>query len=567
MAQNDFDTLITRILDQEKDTPKDAIVKKLLETQQPDGTWPDVDYTHQSRSAWRTPQHLNHLTHLAEAHHAGLTYPTLKPAIHAALNHWLKNDYTNPNWWWNDIGVPRNLSHILLLLDKDITDQQRQLGSQILSRAKLEKTGQNLVWLADITAKRGLLNRDAALIKQAYTRIIEEIRISFDEGIQPDASFYQHGPCLYNHGYGAGFASDCSRLAALLVGTQFAFPKDKIDKIVFYVLDGSRWMLRGTTPDYGAKGREISRKGASARYLIRVCDNLLKLDTGREEELRAFKTHLQNGQGSAVTGNKHFWRGDIMTHHRKGYYTSARFFSTRTVSTDGPHNNEGLKSHHLADGCNYLFVRGDEYDNIFPVWDWQKIPGTTVAQTNDFTKKPHIPGTTDFVGGASDGTYGVAAFDFQRETLSAKKAWFFFNREYVCLGSAIQSPTTVPVFTTLNQCHLTGDVLVNGQAIEKGDHDLSNIQSIHHDNVAYLFPEDAQIHLRNRAQTGSWYAINNQYEQDTLSRDIFNLWIDHGTKPNNAHYAYIVAPAQPQWPNQPIVLQATHHTHLQHHRQ
>jgi len=542
MAQNDFDTLITRILDQEKDTPKDTIVKKLLETINPDGTWPDVDYTHQSRSAWRTPQHLNHLTNLAEAHHAGLQYPNLKPAIHTALNHWLENDYTNPNWWWNDIGVPRNLSHILLLLDTEITDQQRQLGTQILSRAQLEKTGQNLVWLADITAKRGLLNRDADLVKQAYARITEEIRISFDEGIQPDGSFYQHGPCLYNHGYGAGFASDCARLAALLTGTQFAFPKDKVDKIAFYVLDGSRWMLRGTTPDYGAKGREISRKGASAHYLMRVCDNLLKLDTGREEELRAFKTHLQNGQGSAVTGNKHFWRGDIMTHHRKGYYTSARFFSTRTVSTDGPHNNEGLKSHHLADGCNYLFVRGDEYDNIFPVWDWQKIPGTTVAQTNDFTQKPHIPGTTDFVGGASDGTYGVAAFDLQRETVSAKKAWFFFNREYVCLGTAIQSPTAVPVFTTLNQCYLTGDVLVNGLTVEKGDHDLSNIQSIHHDNVAYLFPEDTNIHLRNSTQTGSWYDINNQYEKDTLSRDIFNLWIDHGINPNNAHYAYIVAP-------------------------
>jgi chondroitin AC lyase len=546
MAQNDFEILIDRILNQDKQTPNENTVKSLLATIQPDGTWPDVDYTHQSRSAWRTPQHLNHLTQLASSLYAGSNTPELKPAIHLALNHWLEKDYTNPNWWWNDIGVPRNLSHILLLLDQEITDEQRKLGTQILLRAQLEKTGQNLVWLADITAKRGLLNRDADLIKQAYTRIAEEIRISFDEGIQPDASFYQHGPCLYNHGYGAGFASDCSRLAALLVGTQFAFPQDKIDKIAFYVLDGSRWMLRGTTPDYGAKGREISRKGASARYLISVCDNLLQLNTGREEELNAFKIHLQNGQGSAVTGNKHFWRGDIITHHRKGYYTSARFFSTRTVSTDGPHNREGLKSHHLADGCNYLFQSGKEYDGIFPVWDWQKIPGTTVAQTGDFESRPHIHGTTDFVGGASDGTYGVATFDLNRETVSAHKSWFFFDREYVCLGAAIQSPSQSPIFTTLNQCHLNGDVFVNGQAVDQGDHALQNVESIHHDNVAYIFPETSDLHLRNNTQTGSWHDINNQYDQTTLSQNIFSLWIDHGIQPNKSQYAYIVAPNLPK---------------------
>lgn len=540
MSQNDFEILIERLL--ENNNANQDAVTKLINAQNPDGTWPDVNYTHQSRSAWQTPRHLSHLRDLAEAYYAGDTNAPLTQAIHKALNHWLENDYTNPNWWWNDIGVPRSLSHTLLLLDKLITDQQRAQGSQILSRAQLEKTGQNLVWLADITAKRGLLNRDADLIKQAYTRISDEIHISFDEGIQPDGSFYQHGPCLYNHGYGAGFASDCSHLAALLSGTQFAFPKEKVDMIAFYVLDGSRWMLRGTTPDYGAKGREISRKNASARYLTRVCNNLLKLNTGREKELQAFKEQLENETGSAVIGNKHFWRGDIMTHHRKGYYTSARFFSTRTVSTDGPHNNEGLKSHHLADGCNYLFQRGDEYDDIFPVWDWQQIPGTTVAQTNDFSSRPHIPGTTDFVGGASDGTYGVAAFDLKRETVSAQKSWFFFDREYVCLGTDIQSTTEFPILTTLNQCYLNGDVSANGKTIEKGDRDLSNIENIHHDNVAYIFPEPTQIHLRNDIQTGSWYDINNQYDPDPISKDIFNLWIDHGTQPTQAQYAYIVAP-------------------------
>jgi len=34
-------------------------------------------------------------------------------------------------------------------------------------------------------------------------------------------------------------------------------------------------------------------------------------------------------------------------------------------------NSEGRKSHHLSDGANFLYLTGNEYKDIFPVWDWQ----------------------------------------------------------------------------------------------------------------------------------------------------------------------------------------------------
>ena len=87
--------------------------------------------------------------------------------------------------------------------------------------------------------------------------------------------------------------------------------------------------------------------------------------------------------------------------------------------------------HHFGDGSNFISLTGKEYFNIYPVWDWQKIPGTTVVQ------KPELPhwkeiakkGLTDFVGGVSDGEYGAAAFDFAsaHDPLKARKAWFFFE--------------------------------------------------------------------------------------------------------------------------------------------
>ena len=46
-----------------------------------------------------------------------------------------------------------------------------------------------------------------------------------------------------------------------------------------------------------------------------------------------------------------------------------------------------------------------------------------------------------FVGGVSDGEYGVSAMNLSHISLplSAQKSWFFFDDEVVCLGSGIES--------------------------------------------------------------------------------------------------------------------------------
>ena len=570
---NDLNILKKRLLEEEHSEPNAETVQHLISTLTHSGTWPDIDYADQTRSGWKLFQHLSRVLVLTEAWYRDPQKQILSSVLNA-LDHWLANDYQNPNWWWNVIGIPRTLSRVLLLLHEKISRSQFEKGLEILTRAKLGMTGQNLVWVADITAKRGVLSQNASLVSEAYTSIANEIRISFSEGIQPDYSFHQHGPCLYNHGYGAGFAIDCTRIAALLVGTRFSFSQEKIDILTSYILDGSQWMLRGNCPDYGAKGREIARKNPSIRYLSHACDHLLKLPTGRESELQALKQNIENNTAPPITGNKHFWRGDIMCHHRKTYYTSARMFSSRTVSTDGPHNQEGLKSHHLSDGCNYLFLTGDEYNGIFSVWDWQKIPGTTVVQTGDYSANPKTEGQTAFVGGVSNGTYGLAAFDFKRTGLTAQKSYFFFDREYVCLGADISSAFQQPVVTTINQCLLHGPVIVSGAPINKSDRIIPNAKWIHHNHVGYLFLSSGDIHLRNISQTGSWWDINHDYDREMETKDVFALWIDHGARPQNATYAYLVAPGIADTDmsaytqkhgiqilqNTPSV-QAVHHTH------
>ncbi|MFC1509474.1 polysaccharide lyase 8 family protein [Candidatus Omnitrophota bacterium] len=550
---DDLTVIKNRIIEPLKTPPDRGTVDNLFDTLRPDGSWPSVDYADTNGGNWKTSGHLSRLLTLSSAwassKTAQQTDANLQKAVFSALDFWLDNDFTNRNWWWNQIGVPGRLSQCLLLLDSDLSNSQRKKGVTILERSKIRMTGANLVDVAFITVERGILEKKADVVAEAVRKIADEIRITTDEGIQPDFSFHQHGELLYNHGYGAVFMTKCSELAVLVTGTQFALPKEKTDILSVLVLDGTRWMIRYSTKDYGATGRGISRRAGnndSAGYLRGVIGNMLEIPTSREQEFRDMLAYLDGESGPPLIGNRHFWRSDIMTHHRRGWYASARMFSNRLLNTDRPHNGEGLRSHHLADGCTYIMQNGREYHDIFPVWDWQKIPGTTIEQKPELAGDICRKGTRSFAGGVSDGMYGAAAFDFELDGLTARKSWFFFDNEFVCLGAGIQTSSAHPVLTTVNQCYMRGSVLVPDgrlpKALPYGHHKLDGIRFVYHNDIAYVFPDNQYVRLENNVRTGSWRNISTQFPPETISHDVFTLWIDHGAQPANGSYEYIVAP-------------------------
>ena len=544
--------LVTSFLLEE---PVDAgNIASLLENLKPNGLWEGVDYASRRRSNW--PAFFHHFLPTATLTRAAyapdspfFADPKVKAAALSALGAWLEADWQNPNWWYNRIGSPLTLGPILLTMEDELTPEQKRKGIEILRRGRLGMTGANLAWVAQITICRGLLEGSPEVVSSGIQAIENEIKVGGREGIQHDWSFHQHGELLFSNGYAAPFLRISARTAVLARESSYAFRPESVETLLHVVLDGNQWMVYGPAQDYGANGRSITRPGESSKYLMPIVDLLLQLPSDRTEELASLKAHLENpGEHPPATGNRHFWESDIMTHKRRGYYASARMYSNRVYNTDTPSNNEGLKNHYIADGCNFLFRDGREYWDIFPAWDWQKVPGTTVVQDGDFSRLRR-KGETDFVGGASDGAYGVAAFDFKRGAkLSARKSWFFFDDEYVCLGSGITSPSGSLVFTTLNQCHLRGEVTVaNGagtRTVPAGTYSFSDPVAVHHDGVAYMLVGGGDTLLRTVPQTGKWSAINkNSYaERDEVTHEVFLLGVNHGRTPTAATYAYIVAP-------------------------
>ena len=107
--------------------------------------------------------------------------------------------------------------------------------------------------------------------------------------------------------------------------------------------------------------------------------------------------------------------------------------SSQRIAINESINGENLLGAMMGDGATTLYRRGDEYADIFPVWDWNKVPGTTVEQVPPSRDELKVKGKTSFVGGVSDGTFGMCAMDLARGKLAARASLAAFVLDTACL--------------------------------------------------------------------------------------------------------------------------------------
>lgn len=540
-----------------------AAIQQLVQTIRPDGTWPGIDYTDVSRTGFQHRQHLDNMLELARAFKKpGSPFygdPAVKKTFSGALDYWLAHDFRCENWWWNEMGTPNLMINTMLVMDTDLSDQQRTEGLRIAHRANMEtfgaRPGGDLMPIAGMLARQGLFLSNRDTLQKALKAMAADVKTSTGRGLKPDKSFHHRvDNVISTLTYGTNYASSFAYWAARVRDAGFAFPDSSLRLMIDYFLDGiCQSLVYATYPDPGAMNRDISRKNALEAEDISLPQNLLQATSYRAKELQEVIQVRLGKIKPNWTRDRYFWYSHYYTHQRPSYFVSVRMHSARANNMEEPHNEEGIKNHFYGDGSMFITRTGQEFYNIFPVWDWRKVPGTTVVQKPGFPhwKQLAKKGLTHFAGGVSDGTYGVAAFDFasMHDTLTAHKSWFFFDKEIVCLGAAIRSKETFPVATTLNQCLLRKEVMVKAKGsttkLKTGKHVLPTVSWVYHDSVAYIFPQPAMVHISNQPATGNWRQINHQAwaTADTIQEDVFTLWLDHGVQPQHAGYAWIVVPA------------------------
>jgi chondroitin AC lyase len=543
----------------------DDNIEKLIAKMNPDGSFKGINYDDLSRTAsFPHGGHTRDLVYMAKAYKTKTSryYKSkpLKTLIENGLTFWVKNDFVGDNWHDNQITTPTNLGNLMLVIGNELPKDLVTKAQPMIFRANMNASGArpsgDRIVIAGILAKNLLFQGDYKEFDNIIKIIEGELKFATGErGMQHDYSFHHRVDRVNNtssYGYGK-YANAYGEWSYYVSGTPYAFSKEKINQLVDYYLDGIyKQMVYGVYEDISVKNRSISGQQTFAPYGTLEIERLLVSTDYRKKELEEI-IRLRKGEAKpSASFAKFFWQTEHFVFQRPGFYTTVRMFSTRNRNMEEPYNGPGKTTHHRADGTNYLMLKGNEYLNIWPAYNWQKISGTTIMQ------KPTLPGPdqiqkdglTDFVGAVTDGMYGAVVFDFKspHDPLDAKKSWFFFDEEYVCLGTDIKAKSNLEVVTTINQVLLKSDVTVmqNGtqQIIAKGNRSLQNVKWVYHDRIGYIFPQAATINLSNQAETGSWASITDQknISNEPVSKDIFGLWFNHGSKPNVASYEYIVVP-------------------------
>ncbi len=586
-AKTDFEKIKKRIVEELLESPvDDSKVELLIKTISNDGTWPDINYNDVSRTGFEHRNHYRNMITLARAYKIKSSEfykrKEVKQTIELALKNWVDNDYFCDNWWYNQMGTPNSLVILMLIIGNELPDNLVEKAQPIISRANIDapgaRPGGDRIEIAGIQAKNMLFIGDNIAFSEVIKVIENEIkfvewigmkygyglrlnesgfsnRSAGGRGIQYDNSFHHRADGVNNTlSYGLGYAGAFVDWAVYVAGTKYAFSDERLEQLIDYFLDGiCKTAVYGKFPDFGAKNRSISRRGTLHPYSAETAEKLLLTSDYRRSEIQEIADIRNNGIKPTLSHATFYWHSEHFSFQRPDFFTSVRMYSTRTYNMEEPYNREGLLNHHRGDGTNHISRTGDEYYDIAPVFDYQKIPGTTIMQKPELPSEREIQklGITEFVGAVTDGEYGAVAFDFKSplDPLCARKAWFFFDEEYVCLGAGISCKMKLPVVTTLNQCLLRDNVIVYSKnrksTIEKGEKEFENVDWVFHDGIGYVFPKPTSVNIKNNEATGSWWLINKQTNSPKIEvkSDVFKLWVNHGKRPSDETYEYIIVPA------------------------
>jgi len=548
-----------------KSVINDGQVETILSKLNEDGSFGDINYEDLSRTAgFPQRNHTYRLVYLAKAYRNKTSkfYKSkkLKEIITVGYQYWVANDFFGDNWHNNQISTPTNLVNLMLLIGDELPEDLVEKGQSIIGRAHMNASGArpsgDRIVIAGILAKNLLFKGD----KEHFDKIIEliegEVKFSTgSRGMQHDYSFHHRRDRVNNttsYGY-TKYANAFGEWSYYVAKTDYAFSVERINHLIDYYLEGIfKQQVYAIYPDISVKNRSITHKATFEPRGTLEIERLVHSTDYRREELEEV-IKLRNGESKpSQSFAKFFWQTEHFVFQRPDFYTTVRMFSTRNRNMEEPYNGPGKPTHHRADGTNYLMLKGDEYHNIWPVYDWQKISGTTIIQKPKLYPPTEIQkdGLTDFVGAVTDGLFGAVAFDFisPHDFVKAKKTWFFFDEEYVCLGTDINSNRNLPVATTINQVLMRSDVTISQnckiEVLPEGNRELEKVKWVHQDKIGYIFPEPATVTVSNQIQRGRWSEITDQknISDEIVSEEVFMLWFNHGSYPQSASYCYIVVP-------------------------
>ena len=383
------------------------------------------------------------------------------------------------------------------------------------------------------------------LVAEATGKIRKEMQIvNNDEGLQPDYSFHQHGRQLQFGNYGLHFLEDQVKWMFILKDSEYDYTPEQIDLMRNYFIQGQCWVIWKDVYDINSSGRQLFPNEQLKKYK-RVQKAVLEM---KEIDPQNADLYQSMSEENNLIGAKHFPFSELTVKRTKEQITTIRMCSSRIKGSESG-NGENLSGYYLADGAMYVSKTGKEYLNIYPYWDWRKIPGTTSVQ--DTVKLPKIDWesyniVSDFVGGLTHDNCAITSMQYKRDGVTANKSYFLFPDFTVCLGSGINGQNDQHLQTTIEQCFSSTPLYMNSGKISKHRNSetkaSTNARSFWHQGSGYIINQGRDVVVNLEKKTANWGNVLDWWSKQEEAKNVFTLGIDHGKNVKDDTYAYAVFP-------------------------
>lgn len=379
---------------------------------------------------------------------------------------------------------------------------------------KVYSTGANRFDFAKSIIGSGLLRKDAQRVIDArdaldQTFLYVDNGRNNKQGFYTDGSYIYHEAHAMNGTYGMEQLEETGVFLSILKGTAFEYTNPQAENVSDWYYNAYEPLMyqgavmrmvrgRNNPPAERSKGTEV------IAYMIDMIDALGTEDAARfksiikhhvsENTTKNYYTSLSLAQATKLKEimndstvlpreeyllNKVYYNMDKVVHQREDFAAGISMSSSRIFPYEciNGQNNTGW---YMGDGMMTVYNKDDftqysdsYWKNINPyrlpgiTADTQERPAVNIATGNEWR------GKQDFVGGVTmENEFGVAAMSLESYhsdveigtdkgtyggpspihdcNLTAKKSWFMFDDEIVCLGTDIDASNDVNVLTIVD---------------------------------------------------------------------------------------------------------------------
>ncbi|HFV7671219.1 TPA: polysaccharide lyase 8 family protein [Staphylococcus aureus] len=512
---------------------------------------------------------------------------------------------TNLNWWDYEIGTPKSLTNTLILLNGDISSDEKKKytapiktfapkSDEILSsvgKAEPAKGG-NLVDIAKVKLLESIIEEDKDMTKNSidsFNKVFTYVQSNSTgkerNGFYKDGSYIDHQDVPYTGAYGVVLLEGISQMMPMIKETPFKETSQNDTILKSWIDDGFMPLIyKGEMMDL-SRGRAISRENETSHSAsVTVMKSLLRLSDAMDESTKAkykkiVKTSVKSDssykqndylssysdiskmkalmEDSTLSTNdltqqlKIYNDMDRVTYHNKDLdFAFGLSMTSKNVARYESINNENLKGWHTGAGMSYLYNSDVKHyrDNFWATADMKRLAGTTTLDNEEPKENKNSDKT--FVGGTKfDDQHASIGMEFENQdkTLTAKKSYFILNDKIVFLGTGIKNTDS-----SMNPVTMIENRKANGYTLYTDDKQTTNSDNQETNsvflestdtkkNIGYHFLNKSKINVKKESHTGKWSEINKSQKTEDKKDEYYEVTQKHSNSDNK--YGYVLYPS------------------------